>query len=97
MPWLTDLAPIFGGGVTIAGAMYGACAAAEKAARPEALKDIGHFLKDPSWSWSVRRSAVVEKVFRGTFGERHFSWKCARRSATATIILLPQYASRSMW
>ena len=43
---LTDLAPIFGGGVTIAGAMYGACAAAEKAARPEALKDIGHFLKD---------------------------------------------------
>jgi hypothetical protein len=85
MSWLTDLVPIFGGGVTVAGAMYGGCVAAEKAARPEALKDIGRILKDPSWSRSVRPSVIVQRLFVWTFGERQLSWKCISRSCLATI------------
>jgi hypothetical protein len=87
MSWLSDFAPIFGGSVTLAGAMYGACTAAEKAARPEALKDIGRILKDPSWELSARPSAIIERVFVWTFGERHLSWKCIRRSSSASVFL----------
>ena len=89
MSWMTDLASGLGipaGAATLAVAMYAACAAAEKAARPEALNDIGHILKDPSWSRSLSPSAIVERVFIWTFGERHLSWKCVHRSATATLL-----------
>jgi hypothetical protein len=88
MSWLTDLTPLFGGSVTLAGGMYGACVAAEKAARPEALRDIGRILKDPSWSRSVRASAIIERLFNWTFGERHFSWKCISRSIEASILFM---------
>ena len=49
MPWINDLASSAGipaGAATLAVAMYAACAAAEKAARPQALQDIGRTLKD---------------------------------------------------
>jgi hypothetical protein len=91
MSWVNDLASSLGipaGAATLAVAMYAACGAAEKVARPEALKDIGRILKDPSWSGSVRPSAIVERVFIWTFGERHLSWKCVRRSMIATLFLI---------
>jgi len=52
MSWVNDLAStlgISGAAATLAVAIYGACAAAEKAARPEALRDIGRVLKDAHW------------------------------------------------
>src|SRR5580658_914791 len=76
MSWVNDLASAAGipaGAATLAVAMYAACAAAEKAARPEALKDIGRILKGTTWERSVRLSAIIEQVFNWTFGERHLS------------------------
>jgi hypothetical protein len=91
MTWINDLGSGFGvpaGASTIAAAMYAACAAAEKAARPGALRDIGHFLKDRNWSASARPSAIVSRVFNATFGERHLSLKCAGRSVLATFVFV---------
>ena len=91
MSWVNDLASELGvpaGAATLAVAMYAACVAAEKAARPMALKDIGRVLKDSSWSRSMRPSAIIEQMFDWTFGERHLSWKCVRRSASATILFV---------
>jgi hypothetical protein len=91
MSWESDLASGLGiltGAATLAVAMYFGCAAAEKAARPEALQDIGRILKDPSWEHSVRPAAIVERMFVWTFGERHLSWKCVGRSMLATAMIL---------
>jgi hypothetical protein len=90
MSWVSEMASVMGipaGAATLAGAMYGACAAAEKTARPEALRDIGRILKDPSWSRSVRPSAIIERVFVWTFGDRHLSWRCVGASAITTILI----------
>jgi hypothetical protein len=91
MSWVNDLASVFGlpaGAGLIATAMYAACVAAEKTARPEALTEIGRILKDPAWgARSVRSSAIIERVFNWTFGERHLSLKCITRSVCATTIL----------
>jgi hypothetical protein len=91
MAWVNDLASSAGipaGAATLAVAMYAACTAAEKAARPEALKDIGRILQDPSWSRSVRPSAIIQRVFVWTFGERHLSWRCITRSVLASLLLI---------
>jgi hypothetical protein len=45
--WLTNLVPIFGGSITLAGSIYGVCVAAEKAARPDALREIAFALREP--------------------------------------------------
>jgi hypothetical protein len=90
MSWVNDLVSGLGipaGAATLAVAMYAACAAAEKAARPEALKDIGRVLKDPSWSHSVRPSTIIEQAFVWTFGDRHVGWKCMRRSILASLVM----------
>ena len=71
MSWVNDLASGLGipaGAATLAVAMYAACAAAEKSARPEALKDIGRILKDTSWERSVQPSTIIDRVFKLTFG-----------------------------
>ena len=89
MSWVNDLASSLGvpaGAATLAVAMYAACAAAENAARPEALKDIGTVLNDTSWLGSLRPSAIIGRVFVWTFGERHLSWKCFGISVVATTI-----------
>jgi hypothetical protein len=91
MSWVNDLASSLGipaGAATLAAAMYAACAAAEKAARPEALQDIGRILKDPSWEQSVRPSAVVERIFIWTFGDRYLSRKSILVSMFATFIFV---------
>jgi hypothetical protein len=91
MSWVSDLASAFGlpaGAATIAAAMYAACVAAEKVARREALIDISAVLKDPTLIGSVRPSAIIERVFNWTFGERHLSLKCITRSIFATIIFV---------
>ena len=96
MSWVNDLASGVGipaGAATLAVAMYAACAAAEKAARPEALKDIGRIFKDTSWERSVRPSAIIERVFVWTFGGRHLSLRCAFASAFATIVFCYLLAS----
>ena len=90
MSWVNDLASVVGipaGAATLAVAMYAACAAAEKAARPEALEEIGRILKDTSWERSVRPSAIVERIFKWTFGARHLSWVCVARSALASVFI----------
>ena len=89
MSWVNDLASGLGipaGAATLAVAMYAACAAAEKSARPEALKDIGRILKDTSWERSVQPSTIIDRVFKLTFGESHLSWRCAFASAYATLV-----------
>jgi hypothetical protein len=89
LSWLSDLASGLGipaGAATLAAAMYAACAAAEKAARPEALEDIGRILKERSWSRIVRPTEIIERVFVWTFGERHLSLRCVKRSGLATVL-----------
>jgi hypothetical protein len=91
MSWVNDLASGLGlpvGAATIATAIYGACAAAQRAARPEAIEEIGRFLKDPTWTVSISPSSLISKVFQETFGERHLSAKCCTRSMIATSIFL---------
>jgi hypothetical protein len=47
MPWFNDLTSALGipaSGATLAAAVYAACVAAENAARPQALEDIGRIL-----------------------------------------------------
>ena len=88
MSWLTELTSAIGvpvGATTLAIAIYGACEAAEKAARPGALKDIGRKIKDTSWERTVRPTAIIERTFDWTFGERHFSWRCVATSLIATL------------
>ena len=76
--------------------MYGACTAAEKAARPEALRDIGRILKDSSWQGSVRPSAAIHRIFVWTFGEKHLSWRCVIASILATVATLIVLSFRDM-
>jgi hypothetical protein len=101
MSWVNDLASTFGiaaGAATLAVAMYAACSSAEKAARPEALKDIGRLLQDSSWERSAQPSALIERVFVWAFGPRHLSWKCVRRSLAATIVFVGTFSLvLAMW
>lgn len=86
MSWVNDLASILGvpgGAATLAIAFYTACSAAEKSARPEALKEIGTILKEPVGS---QTNIVIDRTFRWTFGATHLSWKCVWRSAVCTAI-----------
>jgi hypothetical protein len=95
-PWVADLASALGlpvGAATLAVAIYAACAAAEKVARPTALEDMARFLREPAWSHSFRSSAMVDRIFRWTFGDRHLSWKCLRRSLLATTIMVSVLAA----
>jgi hypothetical protein len=88
---LADLAPSLGipaVAVTIAGAIYWALSQAEKVARPEALAQISAVLIDSSWERSVKPWSIMESLFVWTFGERHLSRKCIRRSAISTIIMV---------
>ena len=88
--WINDLASVLGipaAAATLAGAMYAACDAAEKSARPGALNEIGRILKDMSWESSAP-SAIVERAFALTFGERQLSRKCFVRSLAATVIFV---------
>src|ERR1700693_5141944 len=89
MSWVNDLASGLGipaGAATLAVALYGGCSAAEKAARPDALREIGLLLRDASWGRSVRPPAIIARIFRWTFGERHLSRTCMLRSLAATVI-----------
>jgi hypothetical protein len=75
MSWVNDLVSASGlpaGAATLAVAMYGACVAAEKAASPDALKDMGRILKYHGWERSVRPigdhpTGVQSHVWRATF------------------------------
>jgi hypothetical protein len=91
MSWVNDLVAGFGlpsGAATIATGMYAACVAAQKAARPEAIKDIGHFLKEPAWTLSVRPSEIAHRLFNEIFGEQQISFKCCGRSVLASALFI---------
>ena len=87
--WLETLLPDIGipsAVGTLAIAMYGACTAAQKAARGDALRDISMALRNFSWSRSINTAAITEHVFVSTFGRRHFSTRCVIGSALATAL-----------
>src|SRR6516225_8618624 len=87
MSWVNDLAGGLGiqaGAATVAVAMYAACTAAEKAARPGALKEIGLTLKNRPWFRTGRPSSQIERIFNATFGQKHLSFRCAATSLIAT-------------
>ncbi|MBZ9822362.1 hypothetical protein [Mesorhizobium sp. CA4] len=89
MAWFGDLSSVLGmpvGGALAAAALYHASTVAEKEASRGALRDVACIIKDPSWSRAFRPSAAIERLFCLTFGERHLSWKCIRRSLYATLI-----------
>ena len=91
MSWLTDLAHALGipiTGLAIAVSLSYALQAAEKGARPEALTDIANFLKGPLKADSLFAGSAILYSFRRTFGERHLSWLCLRRSVVATVLFL---------
>jgi hypothetical protein len=95
MSWVNDLGSglgILAGAATLVGAMYAACAVAEKAARPEALHDIARILKNPLLEQSVQVPSIVSQVFQWTFGRRHVSWKCITRSIIATYVFVVVFA-----
>src|SRR5690242_13574799 len=79
MSWVNDIASGLGvpvGAATLAIGVYKGCVAAEKVARPEALKGISAFLKESSWSRSAAGLALINQLFAWTFGDRHISLKC---------------------
>lgn len=91
LSWVNDLSSVLGiptGAATLAVAIYGGCAAAESAASPEVLGDISRALSDRSWSESAQAPALIGQLFAATFGERHFSFRCALASAIATFYIL---------
>ncbi len=91
MSWLTDLTSNFGipsGVYLLAGSIYGACLAAERAARPEALADIGRVITDRSWLRTVSPAATIVSIFNATFGEKQVSIRCALRSCIASALLV---------
>jgi hypothetical protein len=86
--WVNELTSSLGiptAGVTLSIAIYAACKAAEKAARPEALRDIARALKNPRWGGSTDPTLIAERVFEWTFGERHLSWRSIRSSVKASL------------
>jgi len=91
MSWVNDLASGLGipaGAATLAVAMYAACCAAEKVARPEALQDIARVLQNISWENSVKPSAIILRIFNWTFGYRHLSVRCIIASLMTTNIFV---------
>jgi hypothetical protein len=91
MAWANDLAALLGipaGAASLAVAFYAACSAADKSARPEALKQISLALQSSAWTKTALPSAIIDRVFEWTFGERQFSFKCITRSVLASIIFV---------
>jgi hypothetical protein len=91
MPWLDHLVSLLGISASaglLAGTLYAGCVAAESVARPEALRDISFVLKTRSLTEKISPSAIIEKIFQGTFGGRHLSIKCLARSILASIVFL---------
>src|SRR4051812_544402 len=91
MAWVADLASTLGvplGGTLAATAIFTAAVAAEKEARPEALRQIAILLQDPSWARGLEPTRIVQGLFLQVFGNRQLSWKCVRRSILASSISL---------
>ena len=91
MSWFNDLVPIFGGGGIIAGAMYAACAFAQKSASPEAAKEIGCIVKHQLGAGLHRPYAIIERMFVWVFGEDQFSIRCSVASLAGTVVICSVY------
>jgi hypothetical protein len=90
MTWLSDLASALGvptGGAIAAAAIYYGSIAAEREARREALRDLARLLRGPGWD----PTAGIQKLFVYTFGERHLSWLCLRRSIVASLTFIVSF------
>jgi hypothetical protein len=91
MAWLSDLSSALGvptGGAVAAVAIYYGLVAAEREARKEALGDVARLLRDPTWLRELSPAAGIQKLFVYTFGERHFSFLCLRRSVLASLTFM---------
>src|SRR5436190_17587412 len=83
MGWLNDVASTFGipaGVTTLAVFIYLGFIGLEKQAQKSALNDLSVALKRPISQRALRGSYVIENIFTATFGEKHLSWMCVRRS-----------------
>jgi hypothetical protein len=88
--WFNDLASGLGvpaGAVTLAVGIYGACKAAESAAKPAALAEIAAFLDNRTLLTDLRPSAPIYHLFTLTFGSRHLSLRCIASSLIASTIM----------
>jgi hypothetical protein len=93
---LTSSLGIPGGFALLATAIFVGCKEVEKSASSHALIDITKKLKDTSWQGSLRPSLIIEQMFVWTFGERHFSRKCIRRSMAASLVFMLSLAIMSV-
>ena len=88
MSGVNDMASVLGipaGAATLAVAMYGACVGAEKAARKDRLEEFSIVLQSTSWRRTTALALIVKRIFELTFGERHFSRQCVKRSIAISI------------
>jgi hypothetical protein len=76
------------GGLAVATALYYGAIAAEKEARPQAIKDIARILKNTSWSAGEQPNMFVERIFCLTFADKQFSVKCIIRSIISSFVFL---------
>jgi hypothetical protein len=91
MTWFSDLAGAIGlpaGGTAAALALVYGSIAAEKEARPQAIKDIARVLKNTSWSTGSQPQEFIYKIFCLTFGDRQLTIQFVKRSLIASIIYL---------
>jgi hypothetical protein len=92
MTWLESISSSIGvatGGASLAGAIYLASTSLEKEARPEARQQIAAFLKSTHVQYNVGHAAeLVRHLFLMTFGARHLSFRCIRRSIAGTILFV---------
>ena len=80
---------IGGSGFLAAVAMYKGASALESELRPSAVQEIGRFVSNASVSGDTfGLSRTTYSIFKSTFGEKHLSWICVRRSAAATVLFL---------
>lgn len=90
--WLESISSSIGvatGGAGLAGAVYVASGSLEKEARPEARRQIAAFLKSAHVQYDVSHAAeLVRHLFLMTFGARHLSLLCIRRSIAGTILFV---------
>lgn len=81
-------------GLGAASGIYKLSAIIEKTARPEALREISKAISQTDLIAIAQRKSLVPALFDITFGSRHLSLKCVRRSA---LISLCVFAAMVLW
>lgn len=77
------------GGTAVAAGVFFGGTWLEAQIKPEARQDIAAFLKRVHVTAGIdRASALVRYLFVLTFGSKHLSWRCFRRSILATMFFV---------